>query len=136
MTPKSGIQIDWNIPDKIERQGPYRVYPDGLFLDEQGLKEIRKFRDEGDFEKAINYLNGAIPSPAVAEEYRKIRSMQAWSSKKENAWRSVIDYLEDYLRFADKIRLGCIQSVNQEPPDHTKRDQELLQLARKQIENP
>lgn len=104
-----------------------------LFLGHDELAHVRKLRKKGKFDDAEELLYRAEPSPAVLDELRKTKSVQARKAKDNDDWEAVIDYLESYIDYAEKYRDYCIQMVNQAPPEHTQRDINLLNKAKRKI---
>jgi len=96
---------------------------------------IRKMVKEGKFQKAENLLYMALPTPAVLDELRKLASKKARLAKKDGDWRRVVEYLEGYNNYANEWKTFCIKKVKQAPPEHTKRDKNLLQEAKKRVRN-
>ncbi len=106
-----------------------------VFLDHDGLKYIGELRRDGKFEQAEKLLLKAEPSPAVADEMRKLASIKAKAAKKTLNWEAVVEHLEGYIEYANKCRKHCLETVSQEPPGHTKSDLKLLQLAKEELSN-
>mgnify|MGYP000899698318 FL=1 len=127
-----GIQVNWNMPDKLQRQGPFIVLEDGLLLED--YKFIHNLRRQGKLEEARLTLLKAITGPAIADELRKTLSAEARLAAKENNWEIVKMRLETYLEYAEENRQICIKTVNQEPPDLTPTEQNLLEKARTILE--
>ena len=100
------------------------------FLDQNSLSQIRMLRSAGELDKAEQLLLRGEPSPAVLDELRKIASTRAHLSKKTSDWKAVVVYLERYNEYALEWKDYCIKMVNQEPPEHTAKDQKLLVEAK------
>lgn len=104
-----------------------------VFLAHDELAYVRGLRNEGKLDQAEELLMKAEPSPAVLDELRKTASARARKAKKEGNWRAVVQHLERYSSYAEECREHCIDTVNQEPPAHTKRDKRLLQEAKTKL---
>lgn len=104
-----------------------------IFLSQTILSYVNRLSARGDYEKADQLLFMAIPSPAVLDGIRKNASRKANIAKKQENWQKVIELLEGYNKYARECRNYCIKTANQEPPSHTKIDQELLIKAKKEI---
>jgi len=88
---------------------------------------------EGNLDKAEKLLLKGEPTPAVADELRKIASKRASLAKKNGDWEAVIYHLENYNQYARTCEEHCIEIANQAPPPHTARDQKLLEKAKRKL---
>jgi hypothetical protein len=104
-----------------------------VFLGHEELKYVRGLRKEGNLDKAEKFLLKAEPSPAVLDELRKLASTRARIARKDGNWEAVVQYLEKYTKYANQWREHCIDTVNQEPPPHTKSDVLLLNEAKERL---
>ena len=95
------------------------------------LAFVRRLRNQGELDKAEEFLQKAEPSPTVLDELRKTASAKAKIAKKNGDWEAVIQHLNSYIDYANKWREHCIKMVNQEPPAHSDRDNKLLIEAKK-----
>jgi len=100
------------------------------FLDHEKLAVVGRLSANGEYEIVDKILFISKPSPAVLDLLRKNASRKARFAKKSEDWEKVIEYLEGYTKYANRWKIFCIQFVNQEPPSHTNKDQDLLRLAR------
>ena len=105
-----------------------------IFLGYDELSFIRKLRQNGNLDEAEKLLRRGEPTPAVLDELRKISSARVKAAKKQGNWQAVVEYLEEYARYAKEWRNYCIKLVNQEPPSHTASDKNLLREARTKID--
>jgi hypothetical protein len=108
---------------KLINEKPY-------FLDHEKLSAVGRLSVNGEYVIVDKILLISKPSPAVLDQLRKNASRKARDAKKSGDWEKVIEYLEGYIKYANRWKSFCIQFVNQEPPTHTNQDQDLLQLAR------
>lgn len=124
--------MGWNPFSKKKKQTAAKRKK-SIFLDHDGLAQIRKLRSEGKLDEADRILYSAEPSPAVLDELRKNASLRAKQAKKDGNWQAVIDYLEGYTSYANEHRDECIKMANAEPPGHTKSDLKLLESAKQAV---
>lgn len=103
------------------------------FLDHEKLKELAELRRQGEFDKVERRIKYAIPSPAVADELRKVKSFRARIAKKEGDWKAIVTHLEAYLTYANRVRPYCLQTVSAPPPDLTDAEKRMLEEARRKI---
>ena len=111
---------------KLINEKPY-------FLDQEKLAAIGRLSVKGEYDIVDKILLISKPSPAVLDQLRKNASRKARYAKKSGDWRKVIEYLEEYTTYANRWKMFCIQSVNQEPPTHTNKDLDLLKLAKEKV---
>jgi hypothetical protein len=111
----------------------FRLFKANVFLGQDELASVRKLRASGDLEQAEKILLNAEPSPAVADELRKIASTRASVAKKQGDWKAVIKHLESYNAYAQKAKSHCLKIANQEPPAHTATDTKLLMEAKRRL---
>ena len=104
-----------------------------VFLDQDGLKYVRRLRKEGRLSQAEELLLKAEPSAAVLDELRKVASTRARVAKRDGDWEAVVQHLEGYTVYASQWREYCVKMVNQEPPTHTESDTKLLQEAKERL---
>ena len=102
------------------------------FLDREKLTAVGRLSVNGEYDIVDKLLLISKPTPAVLDQLRKNASRKARNAKKSGKWEKVIEYLEGYSKYAHHWKNFCIQFVNQEPPQHTKKDQDLLKLAREE----
>ena len=102
-------------------------------LGHEQLAHIQQLRIKGKLHQAERILLKAEPSPAVADEMRKIASARAKDAKTQNDWEAVIKYLEQYNSYAQRVGSHCLKSVNQEPPSHSASDIKLLAVAKQKL---
>ena len=93
------------------------------------LAYIRRLSKKGDFNKAEKMLMRAIPSPAVLDELRKLASTRARIAKNQGDWKSVIEYLEGYTKYAAQWK-KFLALTHDVPPPHTTTDTNLLDKAK------
>jgi hypothetical protein len=103
------------------------------FLEPEGYAKVRELRKSGKLDQAETILLRSDPVPAVLDELRKIASTRARSAKKKGDWESVFNYLQGYSDYAGKSRAQSITMANQEPPEHTDTDAQLLLEAKSKI---
>ncbi len=103
------------------------------FLDHEKLAYIGRLSSRGEYEIVDKILFISQPTPAVLDQLRKNASRKAREAKKSKDWKKVISILEEYTKYADNWRNFCISLVNQAPPIHTKRDQDLIKLAKEKL---
>jgi len=127
--PKPGFNINWNMDIMIERDGPYEIHDGEKYLFHEGLAIVKEMREAGRFADAEEILMNAVPSPAVANELRMIKSKRAWEAKKSGDWASIVRHVTAYNDYAELVHDACIASVNQAPPGHTPKDIRLLAFA-------
>jgi len=118
---------------KTKKDEEYLFKKKPIFLSHSQLAYIRRLSAKGDYEKAEQLLFMSNPSPAVLDELRKIFSKKAWEAKKQEDWNRVIELLNGYNNYAEGYKEYCLKSVNQAPPQHTKKDLDLLDLAREKL---
>lgn len=111
----------------------FGLFKTKVFLGQNELASIRKLRTSGDLEKAESVLLNAEPSPAVADELRKIASARARLAKKQGDWKEVIKHLESYTTHAQKVKPYCLKIANQKPPALTAGDTKLLMEAKRRL---
>ena len=111
----------------------YHVVEFDFFFSHEELKRCRELRKMGKLNEVENLLLRANPSPAVLDELRKTQSEKAKIAGREGDWAKVVEYLEMYNGYAEKWKWHCVSTVNQEPPPHTDKDCQLLELARAKL---
>jgi glycosyltransferase involved in cell wall biosynthesis len=109
----------------------FKVKP--IFLSHSQLAYIRRLSNKRDYEKAEKLLFMSEPTPAVLDELRKICSNKAWEAKKQEDWDRVVELLEGYNKYAEENKEYCLKIVSQPPPCHTKKDLDLLNLAKEKL---
>ncbi len=101
----------------------------GVRLKHEDLAFIEKLYRSGKLDQAEAMLNRAEPTPVSLDAMRKIASARAWNARRIGDWGGVIRILEGYNLLASTWRNYCVTLADEEPPQHTAKDQRLLDEA-------
>lgn len=118
-----------DVSEPIHYEGIFLIWKGKKWLDDSGISEVRYLRMKGEFDKTEEIILQCTPTPAVADEYRKVKSARATLAKKQGDWQAVILHLEAYVQYAEQVTAECIKQVNQAPPSLTATEKVLLDLA-------